>query len=397
MSRSSIVRQVARRLPSPHRLRGISSIVAALALALGWQIATATAADAASIRLSTPYPSVVVEPGETVSLKLEVDSSPTQHVDLDVDAPKGWKTTLRGGGFVVNGVRADDTEVTLDVVVPDDAEGTHRLTVNARGDDGSRSRLPVTLSVRGDEGGGVGMEAEFAELSGAPTDTFNYTVTLRNDTARETTFALSVAGPSGWQVSAHPSTEERATTVTVKAGESATINVTADPPDSVAAGNYPIRLAVNGGGRESVTELVAQVTGAAQLELTTPDERLNASGTTGEQTRVALVVSNKGSAPLNGVTLSSSPPQGWEVKFEPETVDVAPQQDARVTAIITPADDAVTGDYMVTLTAEKEGQQSSTDIRYTVETSRWWGMVGILLIIGVGACLWYVFRVYGRR
>src|SRR5690606_13410522 len=144
---------------------------------------------------------------------------------------------------------------------------------------------PVTLSVRGDEGGGVGMEAEFAELSGAPTDTFNYTVTLRNDTARETTFALSVAGPSGWQVSAHPSTEERATTVTVKAGESATINVTADPPDSVAAGNYPIRLAVNGGGRESVTELVAQVTGAAQLELTTPDERLNASGTTGEQTR----------------------------------------------------------------------------------------------------------------
>src|SRR5690606_22662597 len=107
MSRSSIVRQVARRLPSPHRLRGISSIVAALALALGWQIATATAADAASIRLSTPYPSVVVEPGETVSLKLEVDSSPTQHVDLDVDAPKGWKTTLRGGGFVVNGVRAD--------------------------------------------------------------------------------------------------------------------------------------------------------------------------------------------------------------------------------------------------------------------------------------------------
>lgn len=404
MSRSCLSPQAQGSLPpaasartAVRPVRKSLAILATLAMALGVNLAAAPAAHAAGITVSTPYPSLAVQPGETVSLELKVDSDPAQHVDLDVDAPKGWDTTLRGGGFVVNSVHADNAKVTLDVAVPDDAKGTHKVTVTARGADGSRDRLPLSLAVRGGGKGAIDLETEFAELSGSPTDTFSYSVTLRNDTARETRFALSAAGPSGWEVSAHPSTEQRATTVTVGPGATSTIEVSADPPDTATAGDYPIRLAVNGGGQEKAIDLVAKITGAAQLELATPDERLNASGSTGDETRVSLVVNNKGSAPLNNVTLTSSPPSGWKVTFEPETVNVAPQKSARVTAVITPADDAVTGDYMVTLTAEQDGQQSSTDIRFTVETSRWWGLAGILLIVAVGVGLWYVFRVYGRR
>lgn len=404
MSRSCLSPQAQGSLPpaasartAVRPVRKSLAILATLAMALGVNLAAAPAAHAAGITVSTPYPSLAVQPGETVSLELKVDSDPAQHVDLDVDAPKGWDTTLRGGGFVINGVHADNAKVTLDVAVPDDAKGTHKVTVTARGADGSRDRLPLSLSVQGGGKGAVSLETEFGELSGGPTDTFNYSVTLRNDTARETRFALSVAGPSGWEVSAHPSTEQRATTVTVGPGATSTIDVSADPPDTATAGDYPIRLAVNGGGKEEAIDLVAKITGTAQLELSTPDERLNASGSTGAETRVALVVSNKGSAPLENVSLTSSPPSGWKVTFEPETVSVAPQKSTRVTAVITPADDAVTGDYMVTLTAEQDGQQSSADIRFTVETSRWWGLAGILLIVAVGVGLWYVFRVYGRR
>ncbi|GAA5069047.1 putative membrane protein [Thermocatellispora tengchongensis] len=385
-----------RRATSAPAFRRTAALLAALALLLGWQTVAAPAAHAA-ISLSTPYPAVVVEPGDNVSLDLTIDSSPPQRVDLDVDAPKGWRTTLRGGGFVVSSVRADDTEVTLDVTVPADADGTRRVTVIATGEDGERSRLPVSLSVRGGKGGSVGLEAEFAQLTGTATDTFSYSVTLRNDTSRETEFALSATGPSGWEVSAHPSGQDRARTVKVDAGGTATIDVTADPPDTVTAGTYPIRLAAGGGEREAAAELAAQITGSAEMTLSTPDERLNASGSTGERTRIPLVLSNKGTAPLTGVSLTSSPPSGWQVTFEPATVNLAPRQTARVTAVVTPSDDAVTGDYMVTLTAQKDGQQSSADIRYTVETSRWWGLAGVLVIVAVAAGLWYVFRVYGRR
>lgn len=378
----------------------IRSLVAcALAAVLGLAAtapAYATTAQKTSLSLSTPYPSVVVEPGAQVSLDLKVKSSPAGRVELDVDAPKGWKTALRGGGFVVSSVHAGSTEVTLDVTVPADAKGTRKVTVTATGP-GGRARLPLTLSVRGGGSGSVALEAEFAKLTGKATDTFSYNVTLRNGTAKKTTYALSVQGPSGWNVSANPTAQQQATTVTVDGGATETISVTADPPDTIAAGTYPIRLGVSGGGRNAAIDLAAEISGTVEMELTTPDERLNASGTSGDRTRVPVIITNKGSAPLNGVKLSGSPPSGWEVTFDPETVNVEPRKSARATAIITPSGDAVTGDYMVTLRAEQDGQSSSVDIRYTVQTSQWWGLVGILMILLVAGGLWYVFRVYGRR
>lgn len=372
-------------------------ILVAVATLLGWQVAAAPAAHAQEITLSTPYPAVVVEPGTTVTLDVTVESSPSQRIDLAVQAPEGWQTTLRGGGFVIASVQAGEADVSVDVAVPPDAEGTHRLTVVAEGADGDTARLPLSLTVRGDVAGAVSLQAEYAELSGSATDTFTYSVTLRNSMPNETSFALSVAGPPGWEVEAHPTAEQRATTVTVEGGGTATVQVTADPPDNVTAGTYPIQLAVSGGGQEASAEFTAEVTGTTQIELTTPNDRLNASGGAGSATRLPLVVNNTGTAPATGVTFSASPPSGWEVTFEPESVDVPPQQAARVTAIITPADDAVTGDYVVTLTADNDGRQSSAEIRFTVETSTWWGLVGILLLVVVAAGLWYVFRTYGRR
>ena len=358
-------------------------------------VAAAPVAHAQTVTLTTPYPAVTVAPGDKVTFDVSVSSSPPQRMDLRVEAPEGWETTLRGGGFVISSVFGD-ADITLEVSVPPDAEGRHQVTLIADGDGGA-SRLPFTLSVTGGAQGALALEAEFASLSGRATDTFDYTVTLRNALPGETTFALSVVGPPGWDVSAHPTAEQRATTVTVEGGGTATIRVTADPPDDVTAGTYPIVLTVSGGGREATAELAAQVTGTVDMALTTPDERLNADGTAGGQTRLPLVVINNGSAPLTGVTFSASPPSGWEVTFEPESVDVDARSTATVTALITPSDEAVAGDYMVTLTAQVEGQRTSVDIRYTVETSRWWGLVGILIIVAVAAGLWYVFRVYGRR
>lgn len=376
-----------------------SLFVGVLAAVLGVAAAAAPAygQTTASITLTTPYPSVVVEPGSQVSLDLKVKASPAGRVELDVDAPKGWRTSLRGGGFVVSSVHAGSTDVTLDVNVPADAKGKNKVTVTAKGPGGQRAQLPLTLSVRGGGSGSIGLEAEFAKLTGKPTDTFNYSVTLRNGTAKKTTYALQVQGPAGWNVSANPSAQSQATTVTVDGGATETISVTADPPDNVTAGAYPIRLGVSGGGQNAAIDLAAEISGTGEVELTTKDERLNASGTSGDRTRVQLVITNKGSAPVNGVKLSSSPPAGWEVTFEPETVNIEPQKQVEATAIITPSGDAVAGDYMVTLRAESDGQTSSADIRYTVETSQWWGLLGILLIAAVAGGLWQVFRVYGRR
>ena len=57
------------------------------------------------------------------------------------------------------------------------------------------------------------------------------------------------------------------------------------------------------------------------------------------------------------------------------------------------------GDYVVTFksTATEAGATGTAQIRFTVETSPIWALVGIGVIVLILAGLFYVFRTYGRR
>lgn len=360
-------------------------------------------AAAQTVTLTTPFPLIDIEAGDSVTFDLEVRSHVRQRVDLViVSVPEGWEASLRGGGFVIGSVTTDPdgpVEVTLDVDVPADAsEGSHTVVVEATAASGAIDRLEVELRVAEEVAGAVEFEAEFPRLTGGSEDTFSFDLTLHNDLTEEATFALAAVGPEGWQVEAHPSTEQRANTVTVEAGSTASIDVEVTPAVEAEAGDYPVLVEATGSGQRVAAELVVELVGSVRLKLTTPSERLNASGSAGTATQIELLVVNDGSAPLAGVTLSGDPPSGWEVSFEPETVaNVPPGEAVPVTAIVTPAEDAVTGDYVVSLTASGQGRSSTADIRFAVETSPTWGIVGALIIAAAIGLLVWVFRRYGRR
>jgi uncharacterized membrane protein len=102
---------------------------------------------------------------------------------------------------------------------------------------------------------------------------------------------------------------------------------------------------------------------------------------------------------VTNVKLTSTPPSGWKVTFDPASVDsLASNETKNITAHIVPSGDAVAGDYVVTLKAAgDQSTSSSVDIRFTVETSFVWAIIGIALIVAVVAGLWWVFQRYGRR
>ncbi len=68
-----------------------------------------------------------------------------------------------------------------------------------------------------------------------------------------------------------------------------------------------------------------------------------------------------------------------------------------MTAHITPLGDAIAGDYLMTITAKGTEANANTSIRVRVETPQFWWIVGVVLIVGVFAGLYWVFRTYGRR
>jgi uncharacterized membrane protein len=355
------------------------------------------------IQIRTPYPAVAVEAGESVTFDIQVVADSPQSVALSVaEQPEGWNTTLRGGGFVIDGVFAETDEppsVQLDVEVPPDArEGTHEVIVVAsRG--GVESRLPLRLRIAEAVAGSVELTTESPSLRDASDATFTFDMELANNSPDDIAFQLEAVGPEGWNVEARPSTEQQAATATVAGGETTGVQVEVDPPDDTAAGTYPIQVRAAGGGQQAEAELEVEITGNFAMTLTTPNEQLNAEVTSGRATEVPLVVRNDGTAPLVGVELSADPPAEWDVTFEPGIVEqVPPGEQAQVTATITPSGEAVAGDYIVSLSAsDAEQTESSADLRVTVQTSRLWGVVGIGLIAAAAAGLAWVFRRYGRR
>src|SRR5450432_1471933 len=378
--------------------------LAAVVLSAGLLLITGISpvAAATEFNLTTPYPSVTIQPGNTVTFSLDVAVPHPERVGFAVaGTPSGWTAYVRGGGNIVSAIYAGGTTaatVDLSVVVPATATpGTSTLTVTATSDQGTK-KLDIDVIVLGVTGGAITLTSDFPQLSGAPTSTFSYSVTLANTGTQKETYTLAGQGPDGWTVSVHPSSNAQALTDTIDGGATDTLSVTAQPPSSIPAGAYPLQVTASSGGQSANAALEADVTGTPGLTLGTPNQVLNASITAGSTGAISLVVTNSGSTVLQAVTVTASSPTGWTTTFAPTSIaTIQPGASDTVVATVKPSSDALAGDYDVTFTATGGSATSNVDIRTTIQTSPLWGFIGIALIVLVILALGWIFRRFGRR
>ncbi len=356
--------------------------------------------------VGTPYPALTVKAGEVVNLSLELKNFglPPQYVRLRVEGvPEGWTAAFLGNGRVVEAafLAPDASEnLTLRVEVPEGVkEGRYPMTVVAEGQ-GVRSELPVVLTVGKVLPPSLKLEVELPVLKGTPTTTFRYRATLKNESDQDLLVGLEADAPEGFEVVFKPQfSSQEVTTLPIKAGETKNLDIEVSPPPKVQAGEYKIRVTARAGAAKASLDLKAIVTGRPELTITTPDGRLSGRAYAGRESPLKLVIKNRGSAEAKNVELSSFEPSGWEVTFEPKTIESIPAgEKAEVTAKIKPSQKAIAGDYMVTITAKpKNGTSESADFRITVLTSTMWGIVGVgLVAVALGVLALAVAR-FGRR
>jgi len=353
------------------------------------------------LSVSAPYPRVAVEAGDQASFDLTITApEPTEVALAATGLPDGWLGTFRGGGFEVDGVTAGPTapEVSFDVTVPVDAtEGTYDLAVTATGGGGS-TELALQVRVSAQAGGEVTLTPDFPGLRTPAGEAATFSVELRNDTPSDLQFELDSAGPAGWEVTAQPSTEAQASTIQVDSGSTATINVSATSPVRAESGQYRISVQATAPEVDVSAEMIVEIVGSFSLDLTTVDQRLSTDVSADGSSDLELVVTNTGTAPIQGIEMSSTPPSGWDVTFaEPGIAELGAGQSVNVLATITPSDQAIAGDYVIAFSAVSEQARSEVDIRTTVNPSALWGFVGIGLIALTLAGLALVFRRFGRR
>ena len=378
-------------------------LLGSLAFALPATVHAQTGSTGPALSVSTTYPNQVVELGESVTLSLKIEASEQdQIVQLSTaDLPEGWTASFRGAGRIVNSVyvEGNDSEmVDLRLDPPQNPEaGEFSFRVIVQGN-GVSAELPITLSVQEKVPGNLTFSIDLPTIQGSPTTNFKYSAKLENTGDEEVTINLTADAPAGFSTKFSVSGQE-VNSFPLGANQSKSITVELSPISKVDAGDYTCLVYATGGDMQATLKLEAQVTGQEELSLSGPDGRLSGKATAGKDTALQLVVENTGTAPAQNVQLSASAPSGWTVSFDPEIIpEVKPGDQMDVNAVLTPADKAVAGDYMVTMKAKPvDGTQTSADFRIAVTTSTLWGFAGIALIaVAVGVVAIAVTR-FGRR
>jgi uncharacterized membrane protein len=381
----------------------------ALAVALFALSAPAFAADTAKdvkgLYLLTNYPAVSVQPGttSTINLSLHNYGLAPEKLSLSVSGvPAGWTATLLGGGQpVAAAMPATDDSVSLDLRldVPKDAKiGTHTLTVSAQGA-ATQIALPLAVTLAKQLPAKLSVQPQLPELRGSSISSFDYTLTVKNDSGKKLLVSLGADAPRDFDTSfTQAYGSQQLTAIPIEAGKSKDVKLKVSPPTSADAGHYAVTVKVAAEGASASTKVALDITGQPRLSLAGRQGLLSAQATAGKQSAVPVEVSNTGTAPAENVKLSSTAPDGWKITFNPKTIGRIPPSDHKeVQALITPPEKAIAGDYVTTIDASSNGESGTANFRVTVTTSTMWGVAGIgiigaALLIMVGA----VMR-FGRR
>lgn len=358
------------------------------------------------LTLSTAYPSQVIPPGSTVNLPIEVHDYglPPEVVDLSVTkAPTDWQVHFIGDSRVVTQVYLgpdSSRTLTLKVEPPADvALGDYQIMLAAKSADGS-AELGITLTVGEAFPPELKLAAELPVLKGSPTTTFSFRGTVTNESDQDMMVSFQGNVPPGFSLTFKQSAGgQELTSLPVAAGKSASITIEVKPASGTTAGDYPIDVQVFSDQASADLQLVASITGQPDLSISTSDGRLSGRVTSGKITPMQVMLTNNGTAPAENVHLESNAPSGWDITFAPADIPaIGPGQQVEVTVNYSPADKAVAGDYMVTLSAiPNGGSRASADFRITLLTSTLWGVVGLVLIAAALGVVALAVARFGRR
>lgn len=391
--------------PQSFRRAGTAAAVAAGAMLLCALPLTASAAG--GLEMSTSYPGITASAGDDLSFSMDFDNSlgSGQSVSLDVTSlPEGWDGVFTGNGGEISRVFVRDGEntglATFELSIPDDAaDGTYTVGLLATGEGGVTDTLTLELQLTSGETGTSSFEAQYPEQEGSASTSFSFDATLVNNSATEQTYTFSSNAPTGWTVTYQPSGETtQVASLAVPARGSQGVTVTVTPPATAEAGTYDISCSAVSANDTLSANLSVVITGSYDLSLSTPSGLLSADAQAGKDTDITLTLTNNGNTDLQNINLTSSTPDGWSVTFSESTVELLEAGATKeVTATVSAGEDALSGDYVVSITASNSETSDAAEFRISVETSTLWGIVGILLIVCVAGGLYWVFRKYGRR
>jgi uncharacterized membrane protein len=355
--------------------------------------------------LTTDYPAITEQVGKTftMDLSLENHGMPPERVQFSLDGvPEGWHYEFEGGGKPVKAAMVgpgDTRSLTLKMTPATGAEAKPYVLELVGSANDEKLSLPISVTLAPAAPASLKLEAKLPALRGSASSNFDYDLTVKNDSPSDVTVNLAAQTPPGFDATFKEQYgSQELTSIPIKANESKDIKLSVKPPQEVPAGKYKVAVGTSTGKVQAETALLLDITGQPKLALEGPSGMLSGSAVAGKEHAFTFTVDNDGGAPAANVKLTADAPSGWKIDFSPDKIDrIAPGGKAEAQMRITPASNAIAGDYSVNVNSNGEGASDNLKFRVTVETSTEWGLAGLGIIgIAVLVMAGAVTR-YGRR
>jgi len=357
------------------------------------------------ITLKSTYLSISEELEETISLPLTVSNvgEVDKRITLQAETPSNWELSfITGSDLVVKTLllEAGDSEQLIIELEPPDgvAIGDYNVVVSALDINGAvldTLELAVNLRVSTSE---IEVISSFSEVTVEAGESVTFPLAIWNQGEADalTIFTVPVI-PENWDVS-FISDDLEVASIRIGAGESESIELIVEPPNSVASGTYEMGVMIESDdGGQHTLEFTIEVGGSFEIALDL--STLYTSGKIGDTVSFTAKVTNEGQTAITTLYVEADVPDDWEATITPTQVDtLSPRSSSIFTVTVEIPSDAEAGDYLVTMQALSDQLESDeTDVRITAQASNTWGYigVGIALVAIAGAAL--LFKRFKRR
>ncbi len=380
---------------------GVLALVVGLSLATGAQAKDPSPDNVKGLYLTTDFPAIQIRAGEDTSLPITIYNYglPPQRTAITVAGiPADWKAELQGSGKPVSAAFVDyDGRASLNLKVSPPAgtkPGSYPITLTAEGD-GAKSTLPIAIDLAAPVAAKLTATPKFPVLKGTPKTSFDFSVSVKNESSSDVVLNLSAKTPAGYTTTFKEGyNTQEITSLPLKANESKDVSVGIKPSPQAAAGNVPVTVTFASEKATVASELTLNIAGQPTVSISGQDDRLSGDAVAGQERSFPLVVRNTGTAAATNLSLSGTAPSGWTVKFDPKDIpSVKPNDEVKVNALVTPNAKSIAGDYVVSMRASGDGVSESAAYRVTVTTSTLWGVTGVAVI---GAALLVLVGAVGR-
>lgn len=240
-------------------------------------------------------------------------------------------------------------------------------------------------------------KVRFINLEAPSSEVFRYSATVANTSNQEKIYELQSNLPAGWSI-AYKTEGMQVTSVNLEPHASKEISIEITPSYNAEVKKHVIPIKVITPGDTTTVNLESVIKGSYKIEISTQNQILSGSTTTGSNKEIFLTVKNSGSLPLENIELSAQLPTKWESIFDTDKIEkLDPGKTKEIKANIKVPDKTIAGDYMVNLSAKNVNVDSSLSYRMQIKTSLLTGWIGMLLIIFVLGFIFILIRKYGRR